>query len=343
MQNHTDNNRNNIASNEDDHTSASASTAAASNGSVGDSNNTAATSNNANQNMNEYHDHQKDIQKDKDMDKTTFTAIDIPDVEKHHDNKASAKKHHDQSDANATAAAATAADHSKRFAYQKSPLDGISFYNAVTASFMSPLIWLGYKRRIEVDDIWEPVEKDKTHNVVELLDKAWREELENAKQSNRQPSLFRAVFKVYGAPFMYTALSEAVYYGLQLTQPFALKALIQYVQPGSSKSKTGTMPNSIWYALALAGSVFACSFAINYKFYNLYRIGCRLRAALQALIYNKALTLSSGSRTTSTIGQTLNIVSNDTSRVFDACLFANTIFVSPVVLCVTLGLLGKPG
>lgn len=227
-----------------------------------------------------------------------------------------------------------------KFCNQTSPLNNISWLQTVYCGFMTPMILLGRKRAIELSDVWEPVDEDKTDYTVELIRTAWNKQLEKQQKNPKyKPSLFWALFDIYGISFILTAFSEALYYGFQMIQPFALKALILYVEQNQTNTLGGAKL-SVWYALILAGTVLFCSFAINYKFYRIYRFGCQMRSGLMGIIYDKALKLSAGSRTTSTIGQTMNIVSNDTSRIFDASLFVNTIFVAPIILAVTMGLLG---
>ena len=75
------------------------------------------------------------------------------------------------------------------------------------------------------------------------------------------------------------------------------------------------------------------------QFYHAYRVGSQMRSALMSTVYAKALRLSSASRANSTSGETVNLMSNDCSRVFDAALFFNTLLVAPFVIVVALGLL----
>ena len=41
------------------------------------------------------------------------------------------------------------------------------------------LVYLGYKKNLEVSDAWSPNPRDITRNTAPKLEKAWKDELEN--------------------------------------------------------------------------------------------------------------------------------------------------------------------
>ncbi len=54
------------------------------------------------------------------------------------------------------------------------------------------------------------------------------------------------------------------------------------------------------------------------------------------IIYTKSIHLSSSSRLTQSSGETINLMSNDVSRVFEALLFVSTIYVAIIVIVVVM-------
>ncbi len=82
----------------------------------------------------------------------------------------------------------------------------------------------------------------------------------------------------------------------------------------------------------------ANSLLINAKFYVLTQVGSVSRAAVINAIYEKALRLSSSAKQSSTMGETVNLMSNDSQRIYEAFPFWNTVWSSPItiIICVIL-------
>ena len=72
---------------------------------------------------------------------------------------------------------------------------------------------------------------------------------------------------------------------------------------------------------------------------SVFSIGIDVRIALNALIYEKALTLRTSHMMRTTTGQVVNLVSNDSSRAEDAAIYLPYLWIGPVELAIVLGLL----
>lgn len=78
---------------------------------------------------------------------------------------------------------------------------------------------------------------------------------------------------------------------------------------------------------------------IHHSMFHIFHLGMRLRVAAVALVYRKAIKLSKSALAETTIGQMVNLISNDVSR-FEMCTVnVHNIWIGPIQLLVLLFLL----
>ena len=232
------------------------------------------------------------------------------------------------------------------FSQQPNPFTTVNYLSILFLHLLTPLLALGRRRPLTLDDLWQAVPADRTEVVHARLEEEWETEVRQAKLQRRssaastaRPSLFRALRRGFGWR-MYLMLGlEVGYYCVYGTIPFTMRALVTYIYAPSEECSYFSVSCSWVYSAALGLAVLCSSIAINHKFYHAYRVGSQMRSALMATVYAKALRLSSASRANSTSGETVNLMSNDCGRVFDAVLFFNTLIVAPFVIAIALGLL----
>ena len=230
---------------------------------------------------------------------------------------------------------------------QPSPFTTSSYFSILFLHLMNPLLVLGRKRPLTLQDIWESTPSDRTEVVHRQLEAEWEAEVQAARvrQSTARgakvqgPSLFRALRRAFGWRMYVMLMLEVLYYCFYATIPFSMRALVAYIYNPTAQCSYLGVDCSWVYSTSLGAAVFLASVCINHKFYHAYRVGGQMRSALMTTVYAKALRLSSASRANSTSGETVNLMSNDCSRVFDAVLFFNTLLVAPTVIVVALVLL----
>lgn len=117
----------------------------------------------------------------------------------------------------------------------------------------------------------------------------------------------------------------------RIGQPVCLGQLIHYFEPGS------TMPD--WEAYLYATGVVLGSglyvFTHHPYFFACCHIGMHLRVAACSLLYKKCMLLSQKSLGQTTIGQMVNIMSNDVNRFDVSVLFLHYLWVGPIQVIVT--------
>jgi ATP-binding cassette subfamily C (CFTR/MRP) protein 4 len=81
---------------------------------------------------------------------------------------------------------------------------------------------------------------------------------------------------------------------------------------------------------------FCCD---SVTFSQAFRVGIDVRVALNALIFEKALTLKTTHMMRTTTGQVINLVSNDSAKAEDLCIYLPYIWNCPMEIAIVLGLL----
>lgn len=108
-------------------------------------------------------------------------------------------------------------------------------------------------------------------------------------------------------------------------QPLFLGGLLRYYS-GEDSSSTD--------AYLFAGGIILCSainiFVIHPYMMAILHMGMKMRVACCSLIYRKALKLSKTALGATTIGQAVNLLSNDVNRFDVAIIFLHYLWIGPL-------------
>ncbi|KAK0158239.1 hypothetical protein PV328_009270 [Microctonus aethiopoides] len=224
---------------------------------------------------------------------------------------------------------------------RKNPREGANPFSALTFTWVLKTFLLGYKRDLEVDDLSRPLKEHKSSIIGAKLSTAWENELErfNKKHgsSNKSenfgyykkretPSLRRALIKVFGARIALYGIALAIMeILLRVLQPLALGRLLRYFS-SNNMSKTE--------AYLYASGVILCSavniFVIHPYMMAIFHTGMKMRVSCCSLIYRKALKLSKTALGETTVGQAVNLLSNDVGRFDTALIFLHYLWIGPL-------------
>ncbi|XP_063224305.1 ATP-binding cassette sub-family C member 4-like [Bacillus rossius redtenbacheri] len=171
----------------------------------------------------------------------------------------------------------------------------------------------GMRKELEVEDLFQPLEEYRSDYLGDCLESSWKTEI----NTKRSPSLQRAIGKIFLWKFLLYSLPLVVLdLVLRVAQPLLMGKLIRYFEPGSN--------GSLEEAYLNAFGILACStfsvFMVEISFMALTHMGMKIRIAASSLIYRKALRLSQATKSETSVGQVINLLSNDVGR-FDNCFF----------------------
>ncbi|XP_053594500.1 probable multidrug resistance-associated protein lethal(2)03659 [Microplitis demolitor] len=225
---------------------------------------------------------------------------------------------------------------------KKHPREGVNPLNALTFVWILKIFWKGYKRDLEIEDLFRPLKEHKSSVLGDKLAAAWEKELENYNTDEesvrldsdcevkhkemKTPSLQKALIKVFGARIALYGVALAIMeLVLRMLQPVALARLLRFFTT-SEISKTE--------AFLYGGGVILCSainiFVAHPSMLAIFHMGMKMRLACCSLIYRKSLKLSRTALGETTVGQAVNLLSNDVSRFDYAVIFIHYLWIGPV-------------
>ncbi|KAL4089621.1 hypothetical protein QTP88_024632 [Uroleucon formosanum] len=204
-----------------------------------------------------------------------------------------------------------------------------NIFEVLTFSWILNLFKTGQKRDLESNDLYDPLNSDKSSLLGLEIEKRWNIEIANAKSTNREPSLLRVLVKMFGGGILYYGLVQMfVETVLRMTQPLLIGGLLAYFNPGGSKIIETEY--AYMYASGLLLNMLANIVLYHYSQIEMVHIGMKIRVACCSTIYKKALTLSNTSLCETTVGQVVNLISNDVNR-FDMTLrFIQFLWIGPL-------------
>nr|XP_023020915.1 multidrug resistance-associated protein 4-like [Leptinotarsa decemlineata] len=112
----------------------------------------------------------------------------------------------------------------------------------------------------------------------------------------------------------------------RLIQPIMLGYLLDYFKPNQT---TTTKTDALWYAGAVVALNTISALFINQYIMDAFHYGMKVRAAVCALIYRKALRLSKTALGDTASGKIVNLLSNDVSRFDIVSIFIHHMWVAP--------------
>nr|CAD7597267.1 unnamed protein product [Timema genevievae] len=182
----------------------------------------------------------------------------------------------------------------------------------ILSAFFFVWVWKifkrGLKKELEVEDLFVPLNEHKSDYLGNKFERAWEEKLHKEKK----PSLLRLLVRTYGPVYcfynVFIVIMELVF---RISQPLFLGQLIRHFEPNSDVSKEAAYLNAV--GLIVCSAVFI--FVRQPYMMEVCHLGMKMRVAVCSLIYRKSLRLSHTALGETTVGQVVNLLSNDVSRL----------------------------
>ncbi|XP_017768861.1 PREDICTED: multidrug resistance-associated protein 4-like [Nicrophorus vespilloides] len=189
----------------------------------------------------------------------------------------------------------------------------------------------GYRKVLEPDDLYNPLNADKSSHLGDRLEKNWTKETNYATKRKSNASLGKVLVKTFWPEYLLLAiLLSFMDLILRLIQPLMLGKLLEYFRPGSDMPKE----DALWYAAAVVGVNAGSALMINQYIFRAFHYGMRVRAACCSLIYRKALKLSRTALGETASGKVVNLLSNDVSRFDVVSILIHHMWVAPLSSCI---------
>ncbi|XP_018392368.1 PREDICTED: multidrug resistance-associated protein 4-like isoform X2 [Cyphomyrmex costatus] len=219
----------------------------------------------------------------------------------------------------------------------KNPRADANFFSILTFSWILRIFWVGYRRDLEVTDLYTPL-KEHTSDILGVkIAKAWEKEwkayqcrlelvAKGKSQKVKEPSLMKVLITCLGFKTLlcgtFLAVIETL---LRVVQPLLLGQMLLYFN---------TTDIDKFYAYKCAIGIILCSavnvFIVHPYMMDMTHLGMKIRVACCSLIYRKTLKLSRTALGETTIGQAVNLLSNDVNRFDISIIFLHYLWLGPL-------------
>ncbi|XP_054168884.1 ATP-binding cassette sub-family C member 4-like [Oppia nitens] len=228
---------------------------------------------------------------------------------------------------------------------KKNPYDSANIVNRNFFWWINPFLKQGYSNELKVSDLYKCPKVDSSKRLGEKLEKEWDNELETAFHKKRRPSLLRAILRAFGFWYFMSGSISILNEGIIRTlQPIAMGYMVYFMQAYKHTQHIKDPDNDLlnnYYIMAAMIILLGIIYILWYHpyFFKMQRKGMQLRIACCNLVYKKALRLSHKALGRTTVGQMVNLLSNDVNRFDNSFIFIPFIFTAPFQTVVSLAYL----
>lgn len=235
------------------------------------------------------------------------------------------------------------------------PEVGASFFNRILFAWMDSLIWKGYRRPLEMKDLWSLTYENASRTIVKRWNKNWRKSIaKKEEKAERQAwastnnstevelkgvgkakkeyvSILPTMIRTFGPTFLFGASLKLFHDCLQFVSPQILSALITFTESEDEPVWKGYM-----YAVLMIVCAQIQSLVLGQYFMKMFLAGLRIRTGVISAVYRKALRISSSARKESTVGEIVNLMSVDAQRFMDLTSYINMLWSAPLQIALAL-------
>ncbi|XP_074550610.1 ATP-binding cassette sub-family C member 4-like [Halichoeres trimaculatus] len=195
--------------------------------------------------------------------------------------------------------------------------------------WLNPLFRLGYKRKLEENDMFKILPEDASERLGEELQCYWNREVQQAAKELRTPSLTRALIQCYWRSYSLIGIFIFVQEVFKVIQPLLLGKMIEYFER-YNPTDTSAGYKAYGYAAGISLSTITVAMLHHLYFYHVQRVGMKIRVAVCHMVYRKALFLNSRALAKTTTGHVVNLLSNDVNKFDESTLYLHFLWISPL-------------
>ncbi|KAJ8954552.1 hypothetical protein NQ318_000786, partial [Aromia moschata] len=190
--------------------------------------------------------------------------------------------------------------------------------------WLLPYFVKGFNRQLTEEDMYGALKDHEAKRLGDKLEEAWRYEVEH----KRNPSLWKAIIKV-------------------LSQPLLITQFLMYYEPNQTEM---TKNDAYMYGGLIVLATLSIVLCTHNYILRVMHLGMKIRVATCSLIYRKALRLNRSALGQTTVGQMVNLLSNDVGRFNMATTHIHYLWMTPLetiivsyLLYIYVGVMGLIG
>uniref|UniRef100_G3U1N1 Multidrug resistance-associated protein 1 n=1 Tax=Loxodonta africana TaxID=9785 RepID=G3U1N1_LOXAF len=250
------------------------------------------------------------------------------------------------------------------------PESGASFLSRISFWWITGMMVQGFRQPLKSTDLWSLNKEDTSEQVVPVLVKNWKKECAKSRkqpvkivysskdpakpkggskvdvneeaealivkspQKDRDPSLFKVLYKTFGPYFLMSFLFKALHDLMMFAGPEILNFPLLLLPPRKAPDWQG-----YFYTALLFISACLQTLVLHQYFHICFVSGMRIKTAVIGAVYRKALVITNSARKSSTVGEIVNLMSVDAQRFMDLATYINMIWSAPLQVILALYLL----
>uniref|UniRef100_A0A2K6RP73 ATP binding cassette subfamily C member 5 n=1 Tax=Rhinopithecus roxellana TaxID=61622 RepID=A0A2K6RP73_RHIRO len=204
------------------------------------------------------------------------------------------------------------------------PVDNAGLFSCMTFSWLSSLARVAHKKgELSMEDVWSLSKHESSDVNCRRLERLWQEELNEVGPD--AASLRRVVWIFCRTRLILSIVCLMITQLAGFSGPaFMVKHLLEYTQATESN-----LQYSLLLVLGLLLTEIVRSWSLALTWALNYRTGVRLRGAILTMAFKKILKLKNIKE--KSLGELINICSNDGQRMFEAAAVGSLLAGGPVV------------
>ncbi|CAG9854244.1 unnamed protein product [Phyllotreta striolata] len=197
--------------------------------------------------------------------------------------------------------------------------------------WLLPYFVKGYRRDLTEDDMYKHRNQHDSGVLGSKVERRWN----NHVKKNKNPSYARVLLGTFFLEIAALNVLAILFEGIKMVQPFLIKWLIANFESGAPDKR-----DDIYLYSGLIVLTQLLAVLINHRFnLAMMQVGMKLRICSCSLIYRKALKLSKSSLAETTVGQMVNLLSNDVGRFDQAVHLLHYFYFAPIQTLIVMYLL----
>uniref|UniRef100_J3LBX1 ABC transmembrane type-1 domain-containing protein n=1 Tax=Oryza brachyantha TaxID=4533 RepID=J3LBX1_ORYBR len=230
---------------------------------------------------------------------------------------------------------------SSKASASRSVFTDAGFFSIITFSWMGPLLDLGRRKSLDLDDVPNLHDNDCVHGILPNFEAKLVSVSATGKYTGVTAiKLVKALVLTTWKLLLVTAICALLRTVSSYVGPYLIEYVVDYLNRSPRSPKEGYL-----LVFTFVVAQFIEGLSSRHLVFRAQQLGVRVRSALVAVIYQKGLCLSRQSRQSSSSGEIINAVSLDAERVADfnwsmheLWLFPVQIILAMLILFSTLGL-----
>jgi ATP-binding cassette, subfamily C (CFTR/MRP), member 1 len=170
---------------------------------------------------------------------------------------------------------------------------------------------------------------DHGDEIISKFDRSWEKTAssvslnkndDDIKSKQKTDRVRKALFAVVGGRFVMAGVIKLLNTALQFTFPILINLILKFIEKSQRGEISATDPWTVryrgyWLSAVLFVFIAAKAITENQYFLRVIRAGYQARVAVSVAVYNKSMRLSNSERQATTLGELVNLMQVDASKI----------------------------